>query len=543
MKPSIAVEITTRDKTDEGAKAAERRFGAMAKRTQETAKKSGLGVFGKQVETIKKLGSVDFGESLTEGLSRIGEASREANEHVSHLTHGVLSLGGKAPGLLGEVADGAGVMAGALAGTAAAVVGLGVGAYMLGEKWAKTGGEIGRTAQTLGVTTDFLQGARAAGERFGVTADQTTASVDGLAQTLWDAAHGGNNFALGVLGQMNIGLKKTKDGAIDTAQALYDIADAVAAQKDPGAQRALARTFGLEAMLPTLRKGSAALKAEMADNAKSGAQLTPEEVDKADAAEKSTVTLKQHLGAAEKTAGVAAMGLTDAAARKGLGVLADPGRAVAGVWSEIKGGAHDLAVAGSEAGHRLVDGARDAGRAISEAARAAAGSNTAQRAESFFRSLGFTATQAAGMAAGAFAESRLNPNAVNPKSGAFGIGQWLGQRKAELFKRYGPNPSFEDQLSFMGWELLHSEKKAGQAIAGTDTSRDALNAYVEKFMRPAPGAETAGDESRGSRFLAASQKVQVDIALTGAPTGTVARVSGAGGVDTNLKIQHSLDGP
>jgi hypothetical protein len=121
----------------------------------------------------------------------------------------------------------------------------------------------------------------------------------------------------------------------------------------------------------------------------------------------------------------------------------------------------------------------------------------------FFKAKGFSDQQAQGMAAGAFAESQLRSDNVNPKSGAYGIGQWLGPRKAELFRRYGPNPGMLQQLEFMAWELAHSEAVAASAIKAQQTARGALDAYVKAFMRPRAGMETAGDLARGAAYLSA----------------------------------------
>lgn len=118
--------------------------------------------------------------------------------------------------------------------------------------------------------------------------------------------------------------------------------------------------------------------------------------------------------------------------------------------------------------------------------------------ESFFQGIGFTPDQASGVAAGVWAESRFDPNAVNPTSGAYGIGQWLGSRKAELFAQYGPNPGLYDQLQFLAWELTGGDK-GGAAVLAQDTATGTLDAYIRKFMRP--GAGTAGDLARGAGYL------------------------------------------
>lgn len=120
--------------------------------------------------------------------------------------------------------------------------------------------------------------------------------------------------------------------------------------------------------------------------------------------------------------------------------------------------------------------------------------------EAFLQSRGLTADQARGVVAGAWAESRLDPFAVNPSSGAFGIGQWLGSRKAELFRQYGPNPTLAQQWEFLAWELGGGDH-GGKAVLSETTATGALDAYIRRFMRPAAGAETSGDLARGLRYL------------------------------------------
>jgi|GEM_PF-7116758 len=105
-----------------------------------------------------------------------------------------------------------------------------------------------------------------------------------------------------------------------------------------------------------------------------------------------------------------------------------------------------------------------------------------------------------GVMAGGHAESRLDPTAVNPTSGAFGIGQWLGPRKAELFRRYGDKPRLEQQAEFLAWELKGGDHGGAKVLAARDAG-EALDAYIRDFMRPAKGRETDGDLARGAAYL------------------------------------------
>ena len=62
-----------------------------------------------------------------------------------------------------------------------------------------------------------------------------------------------------------------------------------------------------------------------------------------------------------------------------------------------------------------------------------------KKAMEFLQSKGLKNHQAAGLVGNLIRESRLNPKAENKSSKAFGIAQWLGDRKTKLFNKYGKN--------------------------------------------------------------------------------------------------------
>jgi len=129
-----------------------------------------------------------------------------------------------------------------------------------------------------------------------------------------------------------------------------------------------------------------------------------------------------------------------------------------------------------------------------------AGGRLANDVVRFFQDKGYSEAHARGIAAGVAAEAGSNHLARNPASDAFGLGQWLGPRKAELFRRYGPNPTRQQQLEFLHWELQGGDH-GGKAVLRATDEASALSAYINDFMRPAKGAETTGDLSRGMAAL------------------------------------------
>jgi hypothetical protein len=155
-------------------------------------------------------------------------------------------------------------------------------------------------------------------------------------------------------------------------------------------------------------------------------------------------------------------------------------------------------IAGDDA-HRARLG--EASEALARAGQAPRGPGSLQPAIlGFLRGKGYSEAQARGIAAGIHAESGGNAAASNPQSGAFGIGQWLGPRKAELFRRYGERPTLQQQLEFLHWELQGGDH-GGARVLGQADEAGVLRSYIKDFMRPAAGAETSGDLSRGMAAL------------------------------------------
>ncbi len=124
----------------------------------------------------------------------------------------------------------------------------------------------------------------------------------------------------------------------------------------------------------------------------------------------------------------------------------------------------------------------------------------------FFTRQGWTLPQARGMAAGIYAESRLDPRAANPESSARGLGQWLTPRQKDFERVIGKpvmESTFDEQLRFLQWELENTERtRAGDKIRETKTAPDALRSYIVDFMRPKKGYETTSDLERGHNALA-----------------------------------------
>lgn len=106
-----------------------------------------------------------------------------------------------------------------------------------------------------------------------------------------------------------------------------------------------------------------------------------------------------------------------------------------------------------------------------------------KKAMEFFQSKGLNAYQAAGIVGNLMGESNLNESAENP-SGAYGIAQWLGNRKKNLIAKYGNNPTFDQQLEFLWEELNTTEKNAFDKLLKSQSLEEATNSFMKHFERP-----------------------------------------------------------
>lgn len=107
-----------------------------------------------------------------------------------------------------------------------------------------------------------------------------------------------------------------------------------------------------------------------------------------------------------------------------------------------------------------------------------------KKAMEFFVNKGMSSIHAAGIVGNLMQESSLNEKATNPKSGAYGIAQWLGNRKSKLISKYGKNPTYDQQLNFLWEELIGDEKDAYSKLLSTRTVAEAVNSFMKNFERP-----------------------------------------------------------
>lgn len=123
------------------------------------------------------------------------------------------------------------------------------------KQWVFAGTKIQQTASVIGIGTTKLQALSGAARVFGLDAGAMEGALQNVGDTMEDALYGRNQDALMMMNRLSIKLHRTKDGAIDTAAALMDVAKAISGMHNAQAQALVARTFGMDGILPLLQKG------------------------------------------------------------------------------------------------------------------------------------------------------------------------------------------------------------------------------------------------------------------------------------------------
>lgn len=143
------------------------------------------------------------------------------------------------------------------------------------------------------------------------------------------------------------------------------------------------------------------------------------------------------------------------------------------------------------------------------------------KAMKFFMDKGMSRVGAAGLVGGFMRESsgNLSPNALNPSSKALGIAQWLGSRKKELIRRYGSNPTFEQQLEFVWHELNTNYKRALRELMAAKTPTQAADAALGwyEFSVGPMGAVKAFNDTGQDGWGALHKGRRFTHAILGAP--------------------------
>lgn len=211
-------------------------------------------------------------------VDRATQSVRNINDRISRITRpvqdvrrSIAGLGnelglGKVAASFGKVANSARAVANnvrAIAAPIAAVVGIGslAGIAALATEWGRMGMEVSNTSRNLGIATTDLQSLRGAAQLAGVSSESMTSGLLSLGDTINDAKWGRNQGVMALMSRLGMGFHMTQDGSIDTMRSLKDLSRAIIKIPNVQSQHMVARQFGVEALLPLLRKGGKELDA------------------------------------------------------------------------------------------------------------------------------------------------------------------------------------------------------------------------------------------------------------------------------------------
>nr|GAT43696.1 predicted protein [Mycena chlorophos] len=188
-------------------------------------------------KSFKSLGRELGFEKINKNLSSIGATAKSAASSVGSIVAPMAALAG----------------VGSVAGIAA-----------LADNWAKLGRGITYAAQDIGMGTGQLQEFQGAAKLAGLSSESMTQGLKSLGATMEDALYGRNQQALVLFDKLGVGIKRTKDGAMDTAGEFRALAASIAKIKSPQVQDLVAGQFGISQLLPLIRMGPAGMDKLMA---------------------------------------------------------------------------------------------------------------------------------------------------------------------------------------------------------------------------------------------------------------------------------------
>jgi hypothetical protein len=206
----------------------------------------------KATDTVRKVNKA-IG-SLTQPFKNVGTSFKSLGRELG------FEKIGKNLSSIGQSAERAAKGVGSIVAPLAAITGVAsvAGIIAMADNWAKLSRNVTYSAQSIGVSTTKLQEFQGAAKLAGLSSEAMTQSLQSLGDTMEDALYGRNQQALMLFNRLGVGIKRTKDGAMDAAGEFRALAAAIYNIKSPQAQNLAAGQLGLTALLPLIRQGPAA---------------------------------------------------------------------------------------------------------------------------------------------------------------------------------------------------------------------------------------------------------------------------------------------
>ncbi len=168
------------------------------------------------------------------GMTRLGSAAFDSAKRIALITPAISTIA-----------------------SAASVAGV----AMLTKNFAQSTIAAENLARRIGMSSNEMRAFQVAGERVGISADTSAASLLGLANSLEQVKAQNPDFIelANYIDQFGLSIKRLPNGAIDAVDFLGQIADKYAALQNPQARESLAKAFNVSEMAPLLALASAGI--------------------------------------------------------------------------------------------------------------------------------------------------------------------------------------------------------------------------------------------------------------------------------------------
>lgn len=188
---------------------------------------------------------------LTRPFDEVGQSVKSLGKELGfqRLGKNLSNIGREARGTASGVAS--------IVAPMAAITGVGsiAGVIALADGWARLGRNTANAANNIGANAGDLQRFQGAAKLAGLSSEDMSTSLQGLASTMENAQFGRDNGALMLFNRLTGGIKHTSTGAMDATAQFKALATSIYNMKNPQQQMLAAQKFGLTSLLPLIRQG------------------------------------------------------------------------------------------------------------------------------------------------------------------------------------------------------------------------------------------------------------------------------------------------
>src|SRR5450830_84415 len=206
--------------------------------------------FNNLSKSVNNLGKAIGMNPLVQGLQKVGSAAAAAGDKIRSIVAPLMAVIG----------------IGSIAGVAALAAGLGRVQVALFNQ-----------ATSIGMSTQELQKWQGAAKLTNLSADDMSGALAAVGEKLDNAFR--TPETVRDMNAIGIEMHRLKNGSVDTARAILDIAGAMEKQGNVETKKRIADAFGVSAIFPLLVQGRAAVEAFYRDSSRTTKIFTPEEIE------------------------------------------------------------------------------------------------------------------------------------------------------------------------------------------------------------------------------------------------------------------------